>query len=181
MTGGTPDRATKAYWNGSIPWVTTSLVAFNVIAKVEEFITEEGLENSSAKMFPKNSVLIALYGQGKTRGKVAMLNIEATTNQACAAILPCEGINPHFTFLNLCGRYEEMRGLSNAGGQENLSQGLVRSLPFSYPKDVFEQQRIVECLSSLDNQIAAQDEKLTALRTHKKGLMQQLFPTAAEE
>ena len=121
-------------------------------------------------------MLVALYGQGKTRGKVGLLGIEATTNQACAAILPGDRIEAAFTFLSLSGRYEEMRGLSNSGGQENLSQGLLRELPFPYPKDVAEQHRIADCLSTLDAQIAAEADKLAALKTHKQGLMQQLFP-----
>ncbi len=176
-TGGTPDRANKAYWDGGIPWVTTSLVNFNVITKTEEAISVEGLENSAAKMFPKNTVLMALYGQGKTRGQVAMLGIDATTNQACAAILPSEEVDPRFTFLNLCGRYEEIRRLSNSGGQENLSQGLLRDLPFQYPKDPEEQQRIADCLSTLDARLTAESQKLDALKLHKRGLMQQLFPS----
>ncbi len=69
----------------------------------------------------------------------------------------------------------EMRALSNGGGQENLSQGLIRDLPFRYPKDDKEQARIVGCLSTLDAQIAAESEGINALATHKKGLMQQLF------
>jgi type I restriction enzyme, S subunit len=178
MTGGTPDRTLKKYWNGTIPWVTTSLIDFNVIYSAEEFINAEGLENSSAKLFPKDTVLIAMYGQGKTRGKVALLGIEATTNQACAAILPGDKIDPAFTFMSLCGRYDEMRGLSNSGGQENLSQGIVRELPFRYPKDIAEQREIVDCLSALNDLVAAQSQKLNALKTHKKGMMQQLFPSA---
>src|SRR5690554_3582220 len=87
-SGGTPSRTEKAYWNGDIPWVTTSLVDFSVIVSAEEFLTAEGLKNSSAKLFPKGTVLMAMYGQGKTRGKVALLSIKAATNQACAAILP---------------------------------------------------------------------------------------------
>ena len=177
MTGGTPDRAVKEYWGGTIPWITTSLVDFNVIHTAQEFITEAGLENSTAKLFPKDTVLVALYGQGKTRGKVALLGFEATTNQACAAILPTKEIDPVFTFLGLCGRYDEMRRLSNSGGQENLSQGLIRELPFRYPEDVAEQLRIAACLSTLDARIAGESDKLAALKTHKQGLMQQLFPS----
>lgn len=177
-TGGTPDRAVKEYWGGSIPWVTTSLVDHNVITAAEEFITEAGVEKSSAKLFPKNSVLVALYGQGKTRGKVALLGVEATTNQACAAILPNDEINPLFTFANLSGRYDEMRRLSNSGGQENLSQGLVRALPFPHPSDPAEQQQIAACLGSLDDLIAAEAGAIDALKTQKKGLMQGLFPAA---
>jgi type I restriction enzyme S subunit len=80
----------------------------------------------------------------------------------------------------LAGRYDEMRDLSNSGGQENLSQGLIKGLPFSYPNDIAEQQKISACLSSFDDLIAAQTQKLEALKTHKKGLMQQLFPSAEE-
>jgi type I restriction enzyme S subunit len=177
MSGGTPDRTKEEYWGGTVPWITTSLVDFNVIREAEEFITEAGLQNSAAKVFPKGTVLVAMYGQGKTRGKVAMLDIEATTNQACAAILPANGFDPAFTFLSLSGRYDEMRSLSNAGGQENLSQALIRELPFHYPNDPAERARIAACLSSLDALIAAQSRKLEGLRAHKKSLMQQLFPS----
>lgn len=180
MTGGTPNRNEKEYWDGTIPWITTSLVDFNVIRSAEEFISSTGLKNSAAKLFPKGTILIALYGQGKTRGKVAMLDIEATTNQACAAILPVKGFDPTFTFLSLSGRYDEMRALSNSGGQENLSQGLIRELPFHYPVDVAEREQITDCLSSLDDLITAQTQKLVALKTHKKALMQQLFPSPEE-
>jgi type I restriction enzyme S subunit len=66
------------------------------------------LKNSSAKLFPKGTVLLAMYGQGKTRGQVSLLGIEAATNQACAAILPQNGIDPYFVFAYLAGRYDEI-------------------------------------------------------------------------
>ncbi|MFW8644393.1 restriction endonuclease subunit S [Rhizobium beringeri] len=122
-----------------------------------------------------------MYGQGKTRGQVAILEVKAATNQACAAILPRKGINPNFVFLNLGSRYDELRGLSNSGGQENLSQGLIKELLFSFPSDPIEQQRIADCLTSLSNLIAAESQKLDTLKTHKKGLMQQLFPSVEED
>lgn len=179
-SGGTPSRSEKAYWNGNIPWITTSLVDFRVISNGEEFITAEGLANSSAKIFPKGTVLMAMYGQGKTRGQVALLGIPAATNQACAAILPRKDIEPYFVFLNLAGRYEELRELSNSGGQENLSQGLIREVRFTFPSDEAEQREVTSCLSSLDELITAQSTNLESLKTHKKGLMQQLFPSFAE-
>ncbi|AET88022.1 restriction modification system DNA specificity domain protein [Burkholderia sp. YI23] len=176
-SGGTPSRTEKAYWNGNIPWITTSLVDFRVITSAEEFISAEGMANSSAKLFPKGTVLMAMYGQGKTRGQVALLGIEAATNQACAAILPREGIDPYFLFTNLAGRYDEIRGMSNSGGQENLSQGLLREIQFAFPPEDVEQRKITSCLSSLDALIAAETQKLEALKSHKSGLMQQLFPS----
>lgn len=83
-------------------------------------------------------------------------------------------------FFNLTSRYEAFRKLSNSGGQENLSQALIRDFPFAYPTDEEEQQRIVDCLSSLDDLITAQSQKIDALKIHKKGLMQQLFPVLDE-
>jgi type I restriction enzyme, S subunit len=179
-SGGTPSRSEKAYWNGDVPWITTSLVDFRVITSAEELITAEGLKNSSAKLLPKGTVLMAMYGQGKTRGQVALLGIKAATNQACAAILPRKGIDPYFVFLNLAGRYEEIREMSNSGGQENLSQGLVREIQFAFPPSEDEQRKVTACLSSLDVLITAETQKLEALKAHKKGLMQQLFPSLEE-
>lgn len=176
-TGGTPDRSRAEYWDSSIPWVTTSRVDFNVIESTNESISLAGLAGSSAKVFPKHTVLLAMYGQGKTRGKVAMLGIEAATNQACAAILPRDGIDPRFVFLSLGGRYDEIRALSNSGGQMNLSQALVRDIPFAYPDDSSEQEAIIDCLFALDRQIVRRAEKLVALRQHKRGLVQQLIPS----
>lgn len=179
-SGGTPSRSEPSYWGGEIPWITTSLVNFCVINEAGEFISEDGLRYSSAKLFPKGTVLIAMYGQGKTRGQVALLGVEAATNQACAAILPRKGVEPYFVFLNLAGRYEELRDLSNSGGQENLSQGLIREITFSYPSDVEEQKTIISCLFSLNDLIDAQAQKLEKLKIHKKGLMQQLYPALDE-
>lgn len=180
-SGGTPSRTEKTYWNGDIPWVTTSLVDFGVITSAEEFITSEGLKNSSAKLFPQGTVLMAMYGQGKTRGQVALLGIKAATNQACAAILPRDDIDPYFVFLNLAGRYDEIREMSNSGGQENLSQGLVKEIQFAFPPDDAEQRKVTACLSSLDALVTAEARKLDALNIHKRGLMQQLFPSPVEE
>jgi type I restriction enzyme S subunit len=177
-TGGTPDRKKSSFWGGEVPWITTSLVDFNIIASADEFISSDGLKYSSAKIFPKNTVLIAMYGQGKTRGKVALLGIEAATNQACAAILPRKDIDPVYVFLNLASRYEEIRSLSNSGGQENLSQGLIGILPFSFPADIKEQRRIAACLSSVDTLVIAQSDKLKTLTKFRKGLMQQLIPSS---
>jgi type I restriction enzyme S subunit len=175
-TGGTPERKNGDYWGGDVPWITTSLVDFSIITSAEQFITKEGVKNSSAKIFATGTILIAMYGQGKTRGQVALLGIQAATNQACAAILPNDNTTPYFVFQNLSNRYNELRSLSNDGGQKNLSQGLIRGLPISLPKDIKEQQKIADCLSALDALITAESEQIAALKEHKKGLMQKLFP-----
>ncbi len=180
-SGGTPSRTKTDYWNGKTPWVTTTLIDFNTITLVNEYITEAGLQNSSAKIFPKNTILMAMYGQGKTRGKVAILGVQAAINQACAAITLKKGINTDFVFQNLAARYDEIRRISNQGGQENLSGTLIKKIPFTYPDaQTNEQQKIANCLSSLDELITTQAQKIESLKAHKKGLMQQLFPATNE-
>lgn len=180
-SGGTPSRVKDEYWNGDIPWVSTTLIDFNHIKSAKEFITESGLSNSSTKIFPKNTILMAMYGQGKTRGRVAVLEIDAAINQACAAITLKNGMSTQFVFQNLSARYEEIRKISNSGGQENLSGELIKKIPFSYPDITSgEQQSIADFLTSIDNLITTQTQKLESLRLHKKGLMQQLFPIISE-
>lgn len=179
-SGGTPSRTNPDYWSGTIPWVTTSLIDSNIILNVDEHITKLGLEGSSAKIFPKGTILMAMYGQGKTRGKVAVLGIDAATNQACAAILVKKKIEPSFVFQNLASRYEEIRRISNSGGQENLSAGLIEGIPIAYPGGGKEQKLIASCLSCLDDLVAAQTKKLELLKIHKQGLMQGLFPSINE-
>jgi type I restriction enzyme, S subunit len=173
-SGGTPSRAKSDYWDGNIPWVTTSLIDFNIIHEANEYITELGLKSSSAKVFPKNTLLMAMYGQGKTRGKVAVLGVEATTNQACAAILLTAKVNTAFAFQNLAGRYDEIRELSNSGGQENLSAGLIKEISLSYPS-LPEQTKIANFLTAVDEKITQLTQKCDLLAQYKKGVMQQIF------
>lgn len=174
-SGGTPNRANSAYWGGSIPWVTTSLIDFNKIVSADEFITEDGLKGSSAKLFPKGTLLIALYGQGVTRGKVALLDIDATTNQACAAMMFDKNkVYQDFAFFQLMSKYEAIRNLANDGGQKNLSGGLIKSLELTLPS-IKEQRQIADFLSSVDKKISLLKEKHALLTQYKKGVMQKLF------
>jgi len=173
-SGGTPSRNISKYWNGHIPWVTTSLVDFNIINNAEEFITQDGVDNSSAKLFPKNTILMAMYGQGITRGKVAILGIDATTNQACAAIKLKDDIDTHFAFQNLMNRYEEIRDLSNEGGQKNLSAGIIKDISISYPSKP-EQTKIASFLSAVDEKISQLTQKHELLSQYKQGMMQKFF------
>ena len=173
-SGGTPSRSNLTFWDGNIPWVTTSLVDFNIIQSAEEFITQKGLDNSSAKLFPKNTILMAMYGQGITRGKVAILGIDATTNQACAAIKLQSNYDTQFIFQNLMSRYEEIRDLSNDGGQKNLSAGIIKEIEVYYPEKR-EQIKIASFLSVVDEKINQLTQKLELLSQYKQGMMQKLF------
>ncbi len=135
-SGGTPDRGNPDYWGGDIPWVKTGQIDFNHIQAAEEFITQAGLENSAARMVSAGTILMAMYGQGITRGRVAILDIDATTNQACAAIeVASPDVDRDFLYWSLAGKYEELRAISEArgGNQSNLNAQLIRDLKISLP------------------------------------------------
>jgi type I restriction enzyme S subunit len=153
-SGGTPDRSEPSYWGGTIPWVTTSEIQFNTITDTAEKITEAGLKNSSAKLFPPGTLLMAMYGQGKTRGQVAKLGIEASTNQACAAILLHPEHSPDFYYHYLSAQYEALRGLGNAGTQQNLSAGILKDVEVLVPP-LDEQRAIARVLCIWDEAIAS--------------------------
>lgn len=160
QSGGTPDRKNRAYWvSGEIPWVTTAEVNYSLITDTREKITPAGLANSSAKIFPKDTILMALYGQGKTRGQVGLLGIDASTNQACAAIQPKSDLNVGFLYEYLKASYAAIRRLSNSGGQQNLSSALISEIQIPIPP-LSEQRKIAEILRTWDEAI----EKLEALR-----------------
>ncbi len=173
-SGGTPSRMNETYWRGDIPWVTTAEIQFGTIFNTSEKITEAGLANSSAKLFPVNTILMAMYGQGKTRGKVAKLGIEATTNQACAAIMLNNEHDVDYYFQFLISRYEHIRDMSNSGGQENLSAGIVKSIQVPVPP-LPEQKKIAKILSTWDKAITNTEKLLANSELQKKALMQQLL------
>ena len=174
-SGGTPDRNRSEYWGGSIPWVTTGEIGNGSIMSTSEHITECGLKHSSAKLFPAGTLLMAMYGQGKTRGKIAQLKIKATTNQACAAILTKSTSDASFLFQNLTARYDEIRNLSNDGSQKNLSGGLLKALPILLPP-LSEQRRVTGILSTWDRAIETVEALIAGARAQKQALMQQLLP-----
>jgi type I restriction enzyme S subunit len=173
-SGGTPSRTNKDFWDGDIPWVTTSEVKFNIIRDTEQKITEQGLQSSSAKIFPKDTLLIAMYGQGKTRGQIAKLEIAASTNQACAALILKDSNSPDFFFQYLQNQYENLRSLSNDGGQKNLSASLIKSVSVAFP-GLPEQTKIANFLTAVDEKITQLTQKCDLLAQYKKGVMQQIF------
>ncbi|OAV65013.1 EcoKI restriction-modification system protein HsdS [Bacteroidales bacterium Barb4] len=173
-SGGTPLREKKEYWNGNIPWVTTTLLNNPVIEKVEEYITEDGLQNSATKLLPKGTLLMAMYGQGQTRGKVSKLMIEAATNQACASLSINNKNFTNYIFYQLDKNYEVIRNLSNDGNQKNLSLELIKGIQIVLPP-LPEQQKIAEILTVWDKAIDIQTQYIASLENRKRGLMQQLL------
>lgn len=141
ISGGTPSRDTSEYWDdGIIPWVKTTELQNNMIVKAGEHITEIGLNNSSAKIVPPGTVLIAMYGQGKTRGMTAYLGIEACTNQACACILPSDKINQTFLWHFLILSYDNLRDKAKGGNQPNLNGNIIKNYPVLCPPKELQEQ-----------------------------------------
>jgi type I restriction enzyme S subunit len=173
-SGGTPSRKNQAYWGGSIPWVTTSQIDFGSINSADQFITDLGLQNSAAKLLPKGTLLLALYGQGKTRGKVAILGFEAATNQACASIVLTCNAACEFVLHFLESRYAALRNASNTGSQENLNGQIVKDFPVVYPP-LDEQRAIATALSDVDALLAKIDQLIAKKRDLKQAAMQQLL------
>jgi type I restriction enzyme, S subunit len=175
-SGGTPSRTKPAYWDGNIPWVKTAQIQNGVISedRIDEWITEKGLKHSSAKMVPKGTIIMAMYGQGKTRGQVAILGLDAAVNQACAAIELGKESNRDFVFQQLLFCYNAIRSLSNTGGQENLNSGLIREIEILLPS-LSEQTAIADLLSTWDQAIE-KTERLIASKENcfhalKQGLL----------
>ena len=145
-SGGTPSRKRKEYYNGNIPWIKTGELNNGYIFNSEEKITELGLKNSSAKLYPINTVIIAMYGA--TIGKVGILSIEATTNQACACAIVYKNILFKYVFHYLIYQKEAFINKSKGGAQPNLSQEIIKKHEIPLPP-IKEQQRIVNIIESL--------------------------------
>lgn len=166
-SGGTPSREVSSYWDGDIPWIKTGELMDGDIHEAEEYITQIGLDNSSAKLFPINTILIALYGQGQTRGRTGRLIIEATTNQACCAILPTPTIlDPRFTQCWLRSLYTEMRETSRDGAQPNWNGKMIKNIMIALPP-LDEQRRIVARLDDLQAHV-------DRLKKHQVGTAEEL-------
>jgi len=132
-TGATPSRKEMdRYYGGKIPWVKTTEVQNTEIFDTQECITEFALKETNCSLYPPRTVLLAMYGQGKTRGQVGMLKIAAATNQACAAIAPSEH-NQTFIYEHLKLMYQQIRALGRGGNQENLNLSLVKNIELLLP------------------------------------------------
>ena len=151
--GGTPLKSHKDFYEGgTIPWLMSGEVSQGEIFEAQNFITEKGLNNSSARLFPVNTVLIAMYGA--TAGQVGILRFEASTNQAVCGILPNEKMIPEYLFYCFLSKKEELISQASGNAQPNISQIKIKNTKIPIPPLV-EQQRIV---SILDEAFAAIDQ-----------------------
>jgi len=139
-SGGTPMSSNKSYYeNGTIPWLNSGEVNQGIIYKSEKFITQAGLDNSSAKIIPKGSVLIAMYGA--TAGVVGLLYFKSAINQAICAVMPHRKVLPSFLFAYLKTQKNVLLGKTSGGAQPNISQEIIKSLNVPIPP-LDEQRRI---------------------------------------
>lgn len=171
-SGGTPSRSIPNYYYGDIKWFTTTELKDNYLYDSVEHITREALNNSSAKMFSANTILMAMYGA--TIGKLGVLKEPSTTNQACCAI-KCNDIVEIFLFYILLYNRKSIIEKGCGAGQPNISQAIVNELSFLVPPCEKEQQAIAYILSKMDNEITALEAKRAKYEAIKQGMMQQLL------
>ena len=174
--GGTPSTGIEKYWHPKeIPWLSSGEVHKKYITYTDNKISVEGLNNSSARMIPANSVLIALAGQGKTRGTVAINRISLTTNQSIAAMIFSKEIVPEFVFCNLENRYEEIRRMSSGDGSRGgLNKQIVGEIEIPYTSKE-EQAKIGAYFSKLDHLITLHQRELEKLQNIKKSMLEKMF------
>lgn len=181
LTGGTPNTSISSYWEPKeIPWMSSGEVNRRRLDKTDNMISNDGIRNSSARWVKKHSILIALAGQGKTRGMVAVNNIPLTTNQSIAAIEPDKTLNYEFVFQNLSKRYDELRLISSGDGSRGgLNKQIVSDISIACP-NVNEQELIGNFLADFDSLITMNQHKLDKLIDLKKAYLSEMFPAEGE-
>ncbi|OQR02924.1 hypothetical protein B6U48_04345 [Ligilactobacillus salivarius] len=179
--GGTPSKNISNYWYPKeIPWLSSGEINKEIIFSTDDMISKEGFNNSSAKWIKQDSVLIALAGQGKTRGKVAINRIPLTTNQSIAGIEPSNEVYYKFLYHQLTKDYLKLRLVSSGDGSRG---GLNKKLLNDYAvnlSSIDEQHKLGILLSRIDNTLQLHERKCEELTLIKKALLQKLFPKKDE-
>lgn len=173
-SGGTPSREHGEYWGGGIPWVKTGELNDGYIENIEESITEEGLMNSSAKVFPKDTLLMAMYGQGKTRGTTGCLTRESAINQACIAFTNLCDVMKDYLWMALRAIYTPIREAAVGSGQPNLSASLIANFSIPIPSYA-EQADIATYLNykcaAIDEGVDRQEQVIARLEEYRRSLI----------
>ena len=176
ITGGTPSTARQEYYGGNIPWLSSTEIHQKRIKKPTTYITDLGLQNSSAKIAPERSVLIALAGQGKTRGTAAYLTRPMALNQSLAALVTNEKCNPEFLYYLIESMYLSLRELSSGdGGRGGLNKKLIRGVTVTIPVDVAEQEAIADTLTAMDEEIEELEIERDKIIQIREGAMDDLL------
>lgn len=174
FSGGTPTAGASEFYGGNIPFIRSGEIHES---KTELFLTDAGLNNSSAKVVEKGTLLYALYGA--TSGEVGISKIKGAINQAILAIYPNKTVDKRFLANYLQSHKQKIVGELLQGGQGNLSGALVKSISVNYPNNR-EQQAISDYVDSLDSQISASTSRLASLKQMKAASLQAMFPQEGE-
>ena len=175
-SGGTPRRSNKSYFEGDIPWVKSGELDKGIIYDTEEHISDEALKKSSAKLFPKGTLLIALYGA--TIGKMALLGVEAATNQAICGIYKSEVIKTSYLYHYLLFKKNKLIGQGTGGAQPNISQTILKQLEVKLPPLPIQRAivaKIEELFSSLDSCIADLKKAQEQLVIYRQAVLKKAF------
>ena len=175
-SGGTPLTSVPAYYDPKeIPWLKTGEVNYCRIYDTESYISKEGLARSSAKMIPANSVVVAMYGQGDTAGRVAINKIPLSTNQACCNLVINHVIADYeYVYYALCTLYDRLVALKNGGAQPNLNAKKIRAIEIPFP-DLETQRTIASVLGAYDNLIENNQKQIKLLEEAAQRLYKEWF------
>jgi len=181
-TGGTPSTERQEYWEeGTVPWLSSGEVHKKIIRFADGRITEEGFHHSNARFYPTHSILIALAGQGKTRGTAAITEIEVTSNQSIAAVIPNkELVEPYFVYYYLDSLYQELRSISAGAGRAGLNLSILAKVPIRLPNKPI-QERIAAVLLCIDRGIEHTKAVIAKQRQIKTGLTHDLLTKGIDE
>lgn len=173
--GGTPSKTNVAFWeNGTVPWLNSGAVNQGTICEVSAFITEAALVSSSAKWIKKGSLVVALAGQGKTKGMVAQLGIDATCNQSMAAIVPSDKLQPRYLLWWLSSNYQNIRNMAGGDLRDGLNLELLGDIECPLPTQV-EQTQIAKFLdyetAKIDALIEKQQQLIALLKEKRESLL----------
>ena len=171
-SGGTPSKSHPEYYGGDIPWVKTGDLKKEYLYEVEDFITEEGLKNSSAKMYESDTVLIAMYGA--TIGATSILKMNACTNQACAAFKKNEQVIPEYLYYFLRSQKDKFVKDGVGGAQPNISAGYLKKVEMELPS-IDEQRIIVNILDKISNIIVNRNQEMISLDDLIKARFVEMF------
>lgn len=180
-TGATPLRANRSYYeSGAIPWVTSGALNSPVVDRTTEFVTERALSETNLTLYPPGTLLVAMYGEGKTRGRCAELAISATTNQAVAAIRIREEWDDAQPYIKLflTSAYEDLRRSASGGVQPNLNLGIIRAIPVPMPDAEGRRAIVAEVerrLTVVDRTAAEIDVQLARAKRLRQSILKRAF------
>jgi len=180
-TGATPLKSKSAYYGGNIPWVTSGALNNEYVREATDFVTEKAVKETNLTVYPKHTLLVAMYGEGKTRGKCSELLIEACTNQAIAAIFFDEkeiSIKPYLKYF-LLKNYTDVRKKSSGGVQPNLNLGIIKKLQFPLAP-IDEQQKIIQEIETRFSVADKMEESINQSLQQAEALRQSILKKAFE-